>query len=146
MKRILIAAVNVLTVLLCGSAYLLEYFADRKLGMVRWLNYHNANITDAVPVNVVKYVVLACVALLAVAIVRRLWSRRGQVGAAPWLGAVFMTVVVVAYFAAVLLATSEATKAWVFILAACGLAAVLQVLTMGIVALRAGKKGRRARP
>lgn len=140
MKKILVAIVNVLTVLLVSSAYLLEYFTERKLGMVRWLNYHNANITDAVPVNAVKYLALACVALLAVAIVRRLWSKRGQVGVAPWLGAIFMVVVVVAYFIAVLMVTSEITKAWIFILAACGLAAVLQVLSMGVVAFRAGKK------
>lgn len=140
MKRILITAVNVLTVLLCGSAYLLEYFTERKLGMVRWLNYHNANITDAAPVNVVEYLVLACVALLAVAIVRRLWGKRGQVGVAPWLGAVFMVAVVMVYFVVVLLVTSETTKAWIFVLVVCGLAAVLQVLSMGIVALRAGKK------
>ena len=65
MKK-LIAVFNVLTVAMMAGTYVLYYFSLRKLGMVRFLNFHSQNIKSAIPLDVVKYIVLAVAAILVV--------------------------------------------------------------------------------
>lgn len=137
MKK-LVAVLNVLTVILMAGAYVLHYFSLRKLGMVRWLNFHSQNIENAIPLNVVKFTVLAiAVILIAVLAWRILKSPQRSNGA---IANVVLAILVAAAYALVVFSISrEVTKAYVFITIIVGVAASLQTLTLALVNTRLGR-------
>ena len=137
MKK-LVAVLNVLTVILMAGAYVLHYFSLRKLGMVRWLNFHSQNIENAIPLNVVKFTVLAiAVILIAVLAWRILKSPQRSNGA---IANVVLAILVAAAYALVVFSISrEVTKAYVFITIIVGVAASLQTLTLALVNARLGR-------
>ena len=137
MKK-LVAVLNVLTVILMAGAYVLHYFSLRKLGMVRWLNFHSQNIENAIPLNVVKFTVLAiAVILIAVLAWRILKSPQRSNGA---IANVVLAILVAAAYALVVFSISrEVTKAYVFITIIVGVAALLQTLTLTLVSARLGR-------
>lgn len=131
MKK-LIAVFNILTVVLMAGAYVLYYFSLRKLGMVRWLNFHSQNIENAIPLDVVKYIVLALTVILVVILAWRIIKSPHRTGGA--IANVVLALLVVAANAFVVFAVShEVTKADVFIVIIVGVAALLQTLTLAIV-------------
>ena len=137
MKK-LVAVLNVLTVILMAGAYVLHYFSLGKLGMVRWLNFHSQNIENAIPLNVVKFTVLAiAVILIAVLAWRILKSPQRSNGA---IANVVLAILVAAAYALVVFSISrEVTKAYVFITIIVGVAALLQTLTLALVNVRLGR-------
>ena len=137
MKK-LIAVFNVLTVAMMAGAYVLYYFSLRKLGMVRFLNFHSQNIKNAIPLDVVKYIVLAVAAILVVILAWRILKSPQRTGGA--VANTVLAILVVAIYAFVVFAIShEATKADVFIVVIVGVAALLQTLTLALVHSRLGR-------
>ena len=132
MRKAAIITLDMLTVALLGGAYAMHYFSERKLGMVRWVNYHSQRIQDAVPLDVFKYVVLAVVAVLAIVLVWRVLRTR-QRTAADVACALFASAVVMAFAAVVLAVTHKVSHADTFIVVMAGAAALLQVLALALV-------------
>lgn len=137
MKK-LIVVFNVLTIALMAGAYVLYYFSLRKLGMVRWLNFHSQNIKNAIPLDVVKYVVLA-LALILVVILAWLIIKSPHRSGGAIANVVLAILVVVAYAFVVFAVSHEITKADVFIVIIVGVAALLQTLTLALVYSRLGR-------
>ena len=137
MKK-LVAVLNVLTVILMAGAYVLHYFSLRKLGMVRWLNFHSQNIENAIPLNVVKFTVLAIAVILIAVLAWRILKSPQRTGGA--IANVVLAILVAAAYALVVFSISrEVTKAYVFITIIVGVAALLQTLTLALVNVRLGR-------
>ena len=137
MKK-LVAVLNVLTVILMAGAYVLHYFSLRKLGMVRWLNFHSQNIENAIPLNVVKFTVLAIAVILIAVLAWRILKSPQRTGGA--IANVVLAILVAAAYALVVFSISrEVTKAYVFITIIVGVAASLQTLTLALVNARLGR-------
>ena len=137
MKK-LVAVLNVLTVILMAGAYVLHYFSLRKLGMVRWLNFHSQNIENAIPLNVVKFIVLAVAVILIAVLAWRILKSPQRTGGA--IANVVLAILVAAAYALVVFSISrEVTKAYVFITIIVGVAASLQTLTLALVNTRLGR-------
>ncbi len=126
MKKLLVA-LNALTVILAAGAGVLYYFSLRRLGMVRWLNFHSQRIKDIVPVDVAKYVVLAAGVVLIAYFAWRILKAPNRTGR-DFAGVVFAIAIVVAYALSVFFLTHEATRADVFIAVIGGVAVLLQAL------------------
>lgn len=131
MKKLIILF-NALTVALVAGSLALYFFAQRKLGLVRWLNFHSQSIRDAVDIDTVKYVVLALVVVVTAVMAWRILKAPKRDSRAVAC-TVFSIAIVLMYTAAVFFATHEATKADVFIVMLGGIAALLQTLTLIIV-------------
>ena len=123
---------NALTVALVAGSVVLYYYAQRKLGLVRWLNFHSQGIKDAVDVDVVKYVVLALAVLLTAVMTWRILKAPKRSGRAV-VCVVFAIIVVLLYAAIVFFVTREVTKADVLIVIMGGIAALLQAFNLIIV-------------
>jgi len=137
MKK-LVAVLNVLTVILMAGAYVLHYFSLRKLGMVRWLNFHSQNIENAIPLNVMKFTVLAIAVILIVVLAWRILKSPQRSNGA--IANVVLAILVAAAYALVVFSISrEVTKAYVFITIIVGVAASLQTLTLVLVNTRLGR-------
>ena len=131
MKKLVILF-NALTVVLVAGCLVLYYFAQRKLGLVRWLNFHSQSIKDAVAIDVVKYAVLALAVVLIAVMAWRILKAPERDGRAVAC-VVFAIVIVVLYAATVLFVTREVTKADVLIVVMGGIAALLQALNLIVV-------------
>ena len=137
MKK-LIAVLNVFTVMLMAGAYVLHFFSVRKLGMVRWLNFHSQNIENAIPLNVVKFIVLAVAVILIAVLAWRILKSSQRTGGA--IANVVLAILIAAAYALVVFSISrEVTKAYVFITIIVGVAASLQTLTLALVNTRLGR-------
>ena len=137
MKK-LVVVLNVLTVILMAGACVLHYFSLRKLGMVRWLNFHSQNIENAIPLNVVKFTVLAIAVILIAVLAWRILKSPQRTGGA--IANVVLAILVAAAYALVVFSISrEVTKAYVFITIIVGVAASLQTLTLALVNARLGR-------
>lgn len=137
MKK-LIVLFNALTVALVAGSLVLNYFAQRKLGLVRWLNFHSQNIRDAVDIDVVRFAVLALVIVLAAIMLYRM-LRVPRKSARTVACTAFAVVIILAYAAVALFLTHEATKADVFIVIMVGIAALLQTLNLAILSADASR-------
>ena len=129
--RKLAVVLNVLSTILVIGAGVLYYFSLRKLGMVRWLNYNSQRINDIMPVDVVKYAVLAVAVVLIAFLVWRIFKSPNH-AAGDLAGVVFAVAVVVAYAFSVFFLTHEVTHADVFIAVIGGVAALLQALSLAV--------------
>ncbi|MDO4842410.1 MAG: hypothetical protein Q3982_07030 [Phoenicibacter congonensis] len=71
----------ILTILGAGclvGAYIIHYFAERKLGMVRWLNFQVAQYKKAMPVDTIEIVAIWAVVLLFLITAFLLYKNRKQ--------------------------------------------------------------------
>ena len=155
MKKALIIVLEVLTLACFSGAFAVQYFTEHKLGMARWVNYHYGKLTEAVPYDFLKYVLVVLAAVAAALLVWQAVKRAGgqgvhtipRAGIAPGSKAqasiapgtkiliAFALVVVAVFVAVTLLLSHQQARADFLIVALCGLAALFQVGVLGILAL-----------
>lgn len=128
MKKVLFILLDLLSIVFLIGGYVIQYFTKRKLGMVRWVNYHERKTQEALPVDVLKYAAVIVVLLLTIIILRSFMKKKAKLG---MLNAVMMAVLVVlavAYLGCTLFITIEVTPAYFLILPMIGAAALLQII------------------
>lgn len=133
MKKVLFILLDLLSIAFLIGGYVIQYFTKRKLGMVRWVNYHERKAQEALPVDVLKYAAVIVVLLLTMIILRSFMKKKAKLG---MLNAVMMAVLVVlaaAYLGCTLFITIEVTSAYFLILPMIGAAALLQIIRDAIV-------------
>ena len=118
-KRI---ALDVIAIIALIGAFVVQYYTDRKLGMVRWLNFNSAQLHDKYPLEMIKFIAAGLIMVLAVLALFGFVKNRSGASALDWLGELFMCAVVLYY-----LKTSATLTASVAILLVplYGLAALL---------------------
>lgn len=70
MKKILYIVFTILQIIFAYGIHLLNYFTKKKLGMNRWVVYHNMQISKIFVVDVLKYVVLAITIFTTIKLVK----------------------------------------------------------------------------
>lgn len=63
LKKVLYISCLVLQVAMVAGAFVIDYFAKSRMGMMRWLNYHNQAWGAALPLETLKIAVLVAIIL-----------------------------------------------------------------------------------
>lgn len=123
------------------GAYKLKYYAVRKPGLVRWLNYNDNKLREAIPVGIVKYAVLA-VAIILVAIVFSKVSKKTSEATVPDKVMTLVTAALTAYYAyATVHFTYDVSKAAFLIVPLIGFAEYLMIIRC----FTSGRKGKNSK-
>lgn len=132
MKKVLFAALDLLSIAFLIGGYVIQYFAKRKLGMVRWLNFHERKVREAIQVDVLKYAAVIAVLILTVIIVRGFMKKRADLGRIDAVMITVLVILTVVYLGFTMFLTIEATPAYFLILPMIGAAVILQILRNAI--------------
>ena len=127
MKKTASIAMTFLSIALLAGANIVQHFAARKLGMVRWLNYNGRKLEDTLPLDLLFHLGLALVVALALLALWRLWTNRDRIGAPAKAGAVLMVALTIIFGVSVIAVTRDVTPAYFLIRLLLGLAALLQI-------------------
>ena len=110
-----------------AGAYIVQYFAKRKLGMNRWIVFKISKVKEALPIEMLRYVAVAAVLALAV-LVLLLYGRNRKAYQKIVLPMVIVTIVLAAgYLGFTLYFSQERVRAYYLMLPLIGLANVVQL-------------------
>lgn len=135
MKKILFLLLDLLSIAFLIGGYTIQYFTKRKLGMVRWVNFHERKVQEMLPVNTLKYAAAIAVLLLTIIVLKSFIKKKAASGR---LNAVMMAVSViltVVYLGCTVFITIEVTPAYFLILPMIGAAALLQIIRNAIAVM-----------
>lgn len=139
MKRALYVLLDVLAAGFLAGGYMIQYFAERKLGMVRWMNFQNMKIEREMPVDMLKCVALIVVAVLVGFVLFLYGRKRAYMGRTDGAMAGVMVILAVVYIGFAVLASTSVTGAYYFIMPMLG-AAVLMTAFRNMIAVATCKK------
>ena len=126
MKKVLYIISDLLIAALLAGAYIVQYFAKRKLGMNRWIVFKISKVKEALPIEMLRYVAVAAVLALAV-LVLLLYGRNRKAYQKIVLPMVIVTIVLAAgYLGFTLYFSQERVRAYYLMLPLIGLANVVQ--------------------
>ena len=127
MKKVLYIISDLLIAALLAGAYIVQYFAKRKLGMNRWIVFKISKVKEALPIEMLRYVAAAVVLALAVMLVI-LYGRNRKAYRKILLPMVIVTIVLAAgYLGFTLYFSQERVRAYYLMLPLIGLANVVQL-------------------
>ena len=127
MKKVLYIISDLLIAALLAGAYIVQYFAKRKLGMNRWIVFKISKVKEALPIDMLRYVAVAAVLALAV-LVLILYGRNRKAYQKIVLPMVIVTIVLAAgYLGFTLYFSQERVRAYYLMLPLIGLANVVQL-------------------
>ena len=127
MKKVLYIISDLLIAALLAGAYIVQYFAKRKLGMNRWIVFKISKVKEALPIEMLRYVAVAAVLALAV-LVLLLYGRNRKAYQKIVLPMVIVTIVLAAgYLGFTLYFSQERVRAYYLMLPLIGLANVVQL-------------------
>ncbi|MCI8884730.1 MAG: hypothetical protein HFG87_01960 [Dorea sp.] len=127
MKKILYIISDLLIAALLAGAYIIQYFAKRKLGMNRWIVFKISKVKEALPIETLRYAAAAAVLVLAVLLII-VYSRRRKSYQKILLPMVIVTAVLAAgYLLFTLYFTQERIRAYYLMLPLIGLANAVQL-------------------
>lgn len=127
MKKVLYIISDLLIAALLAGAYIVQYFAKRKLGMNRWIVFKISKVKEALPIEMLRYVAVAAVLALAVLILL-LYGRNRKAYQKIVLPMVIVTIVLAAgYLGFTLYFSQERVRAYYLMLPLIGLANVVQL-------------------
>lgn len=128
MKKVLYIISDLLIAALLAGAYIVQYFAKRKLGMNRWIVFKISKVKEALPIEILRYVAAAAVLALAVLLVI-LYGRNRKAYRKILLPMVIVTIVLAAgYLGFTLYFSQELIRAYYLMLPLIGLANVVQLI------------------
>ncbi len=127
MKKVLYIISDLLIAALLAGAYIVQYFAKRKLGMNRWIVFKISKVKEALPIEMLRYVAVAAVLALVV-LVLLLYGRNRKAYQKIVLPMVIVTIVLAAgYLGFTLYFSQERVRAYYLMLPLIGLANVVQL-------------------
>ena len=127
MKKVLYIISDLLIAALLAGAYIVQYFAKRKLGMNRWIVFKISKVKEALPIDMLRYVAVAAVLALAV-LVLILYGRNRKAYQKILLPMVIVTIVLAAgYLGFTLYFSQERVRAYSLLRPLIGLANVVQL-------------------
>lgn len=132
MKRVLFVLLDLLAAAFLIGGYIVQYFTKRKLGMMRWVTFKTSKIQEAMPVDILKYIVVIVVLLLAVIVIRSFIRKRTDLGMTDVVMAVVMAILTLVYLGFTLLITSEVIRSYYLVLPMIGAATLILVLRNSI--------------
>lgn len=133
MKKIVMIIFDILTLALLASGYIIQYFTKRKLGMMRWINFHTYKYQEMLPLELLKYVAVSVIILLTVFIVCRFMKKRKAAKMIDKITITVMAVVTLFDFGFALFSSLESVRAYYFIMPLLSVAALMQIMKNFVV-------------
>lgn len=142
MKRVLFVLLDLLSAAFLAGGYVVQYFTRRKLGMLRWVNFQEGKLAEAVPVETVKYAALLVLLFFALWIVGRFVKKKNEIGKLDRVMLGVMVLLVAVDVVLTLTLTKDVTAAYFLILPLAGAAALMQIIRSGIAVFTCGGQSR----
>lgn len=133
MKKIVMIIFDILTLALLASGYIIQYFTKRKLGMMRWINFHTYKYQEMLPLELLKYVAVSVIILLTVFIICRFMKKRKAAKMIDRITITVMAVVTLFDFGFALFSSVESVRAYYFIMPLLSVAALMQIIKNFVV-------------
>lgn len=133
MKKIVMIIFDILTLALLASGYIIQYFTKRKLGMMRWINFHTYKYQEMLPLELLKYVTVSVIILLTVFIICRFMKKRKAAKMIDRITITVMAVVTLFDFGFALFSSLESVRAYYFIMPLLSVAALMQIIKNFVV-------------
>lgn len=133
MKKIVMIIFDILTLALLASGYIIQYFTKRKLGMMRWINFHTYKYQEMLPLELLKYVAVSVIILLTVFIICRFMKKRKAAKMIDKITITVMAVVTLFDFGFALFSSLEFVRAYYFIMPLLSVAALMQIIKNFVV-------------
>ena len=133
MKKIVMIIFDILTLALLASGYIIQYFTKRKLGMMRWINFHTYKYQEMLPLELLKYVAVSVIILLTVFIICRFMKKRKAAKMIDKITITVMAVVTLFDFGFALFSSLESVRAYYFIMPLLSVAALMQIIKNFVV-------------
>lgn len=128
MKKILYIISDLLIAALLAGAYVLQYFAKRKLGMNRWIVFKISKVKQVLPIDMLRYAAVAVVLVLAVLLVILYGKNREQYKKIVFYMVIVSVVLAVFYLGFTFCFSQEKIRAYYLALLLIGLANVVQLI------------------
>ncbi len=141
MKKVLYIISDLLIAALLAGAYIVQYFAKRKLGMNRWIVFKMSKIKEVIPIEPLRYVAVAVVLVLAVLLLVNYGKHRREYGKMVLYMVIFMMALAVFYLGFTLCFSQEIIRSYYLALPLIGLANVVQ-LAKTFAAMKLCKAGK----
>ena len=133
MKKIVMIIFDILTLALLASGYIIQYFTKRKLGMMRWINFHTYKYQKMLPLELLKYVAVSVIILLTVFIICRFMKKRKAAKMIDRITITVMAGVTLFDFGFALFSSLESVRAYYFIMPLLSVAALMQIIKNFVV-------------
>jgi 4-amino-4-deoxy-L-arabinose transferase-like glycosyltransferase len=124
---------DILTLALLASGFIIQYFTKRKLGMMRWINFHTYKYQEMLPLELLKYVAVSVIILLTVFIICRFMKKRKAAKMIDRITITVMAVVTLFDFGFALFSSLESVRAYYFIMPLLSVAALMQIIKNFVV-------------
>lgn len=141
MKKVLYIISDLLIAALLAGAYIVQYFAKRKLGMNRWIVFKMSKIKEVIPIEPLRYVAVAVVLVLAVLLLVNYGKHRREYGKMVLYMVIFMMALALFYLGFTLCFSQEIIRSYYLALPLIGLANVVQ-LAKTFAAMKLCKAGK----
>lgn len=128
MKKVLYIVSDILIAALLAGAYILQYYAKRKLGMNRWIVFKVSKIREALPIDTLRYVAAALVIVLVVLLVIKYGKHRREYKKMILLTVIFMVALGIFYLIFTIGFSQESIRAYYLMLPLIGLCNVVQMI------------------
>ena len=132
MKKIICLFFDLLTVAFLAGAYAIQYFTRKKLGMLRWVNYHNMQIQKNAVYGILKYIAVVVAITLIVLIIAGYRKKKEMMGTIDLVMLIMMSILGVIYLGITILKSIEVLPAYYFLMPLIGAATLTQIIRNGI--------------
>lgn len=132
MKKISYIFFDLLTIAFLFGAYAIQYFTKKKLGMLRWVNYHNMQFQKNEVYGIVKYITVVVTIVLIVVIIAGYKKKKEMLGKINLVMIVVMSVLGIVYLGITVFKSIETLPAYYFLMSLLGAATWMQIVRNGI--------------
>ena len=129
MKKISYIFCDLLTIAFLIGAYAIQYFTKKKLGMLRWVNYHNMQFQKNAVYGIVKYITVVVAIVLIIAGYKK---KKEMLGKIDLVMIMVMSVLGIVYLGITIFKSIETLAAYYFLMPLFGAATLMQIARNGI--------------
>ena len=128
MKKVLYLTASVLELALLIGAWVVNYFTNKKMGMMRYVVFKNNSWNQKYPLDMLKIMAIISVIVLTAVILVLLWKKLNQAGVAGKLPLVETAAISTVYTVFTLFWSVQKLRAFYFISGMLLLACVIQII------------------
>ena len=132
MKKAAYALFDLLTIVFLIGAYVIQYFTKKKLGMLRWVNYHNMQFQKNAVYGILKYITVVVASALIVLIIAGYKKKKEMLGKIDLVMSTIMVVLGMVYLGLTAFQSIETLPAYYFLMPLFGAATLMQIIRNGI--------------
>lgn len=140
MKKVLYIAVSILELALVVGAWAVNYFTNKKMGMMRYVVFKNTRWSQKYPIELLRFLTIAAVVVLTAILIILLWKKMKQTGYAGKILLTETAVLSAVYVGFNLIWSVQKLRAFYFISGMLALACFLEILKVLLLLLLQNKK------